>query len=241
MTEDFGVIIAAAGSGSRFGGRKQLAVLAGRPVLLYSLDLFAGVPAVAEVVVVAPAEEIELMRSIVRDWEAERLQPACGRRTCAAPRVVAGGDRRQDSVRRGLVSLGGAVGFVLVHDAARPLATESDVVRTMDAVREWGAAAIGHPVTDSVKEEREGRVIRSLDRARVWQVQTPQGASRELLERAYSSPASELHTDEVSLLEAAGVTVRLVSGSRDNIKLTHPADLDLAEFYLARQRDRGPK
>ncbi len=155
-------------------------------------------------------------------------------------RVVAGGAHRHDSVRRGLAALGAAVARVLVHDAARPLVLPGDIRRLLDAVAAHGAAALGHPVTDSVREESGGRVARSLDRRHVWQVQTPQGARRELLERAYGSldPAAESATeptDEIALLRGAGVDVTLVEGSRENVKITLPGDLELAEFLLARR------
>jgi 2-C-methyl-D-erythritol 4-phosphate cytidylyltransferase len=111
----------------------------------------------------------------------------------------------------------------------------------LDAVRARGAAAIGYPATDSIKEEREGKVLRGLDRDHVWQVQTPQGAAVRLLRKAYeTTPPDVLKTDEVALLETIGVEIHLVRGSRENIKVTVPGDEEVAELLLNRRRRKSP-
>lgn len=228
----FGVVIAAAGTGRRFGEAKQFLALLGRPILHFSLDVFASLERVAEIVIVGPPEGLERTREVEASWRSERRGDA--------PRiaVVAGGAERQDSVRAGLARLSPSVEHVLVHDAARPLVRRDEVEKVAAAIFEHGAAAIGHPATDSlhaVLAPDDPRVERRLERARVWQVQTPQGSRRDLLERAYERPDSGRHTDEVSLLVATGVDVRLVAGSAENIKVTHPGDLELAEFLLRRR------
>jgi 2-C-methyl-D-erythritol 4-phosphate cytidylyltransferase len=234
------VVIAAAGGGTRFGRRhgvkKQFLELCGRPILWYSLDVFAALGDVARVVVVAAPDDVARVESLVDAWHGS---PSAGTAR-TLPQVVAGGERRQDSVRRGLERFWSELEWALVHDAARPLVRVEDVRRVMAAIEAHGAAAIGYPSTDSVRWEEEGEARQSLDRRRVWQVQTPQGARCELFRCAYDAcTAAGEHTDEVSLLAAAGVRVRLVEGSRENVKVTLPGDELLAEFYLARRQGGG--
>jgi 2-C-methyl-D-erythritol 4-phosphate cytidylyltransferase len=229
MRAGFGAVIAAAGSGVRFGAKKQFIELAGRPLLHYSLDAFAALEESLEIIVVAAAEDVERAGALLAAWEG----PRGGR---LRPRAIEGGARRQDSVRRGIEALAGSVEWALVHDAARPLVRPEDVRRVMEAVREHGAAAIGYQASDSLKEERGGKAVRGLDRGRIWQVQTPQGARLDLLLAAYAALApGDVRTDEAAVLEAIGVEARLVSGSRENIKVTEPGDEALAEFWLRRR------
>ena len=233
----FGVIIAAGGSGERVGlQKKQFYNLRGRPLLHYSLDVFARQGEVVELVVVAPGEDLDRAREVVSSWQDARATGGA-REESPSIRVIAGGDSRQASVKAGIGALGDSIGWVLVHDAVRPLVTTEDVHRVIEGVKGHGAAAIGHPVTDSIREENGGKVVAMLDRQRLWQVQTPQGASREVLEKALDAPGvGSLHTDEISLLQEIGVNVRLVEGSRENLKITLPGDLDLAEYYLTRRQ-----
>ncbi|MBI4584170.1 MAG: 2-C-methyl-D-erythritol 4-phosphate cytidylyltransferase [Planctomycetes bacterium] len=237
LHRDVGVVIAAAGSGSRFGEKKQFLLLGGKPLLLHSLETFLHVAEVAEIAIVAPAEDAGRVGELAR---------VCQRAGAVAGgpyprvRVVAGGARRQDSVERGLEALGPACRWALVHDAARPLIRVEEVERLIAVLRQRGAAVIGHPATDSVKEEKDGLILRNLPRQRVWLVQTPQAAAVEALRRAAAEARRRgvEGTDEASLLELAGVPVALVEGSRDNIKVTYPEDLALAEFLLSR-REQG--
>lgn len=237
---EFGVVLAAAGDGKRFGRRKQYLDLAGRPLVEYSLEVFSALRAVRRLVLVAPSGDLPAMDRIVRSWSRrERHTRRAGDVELA---VVAGGTSRQESVQNGLRSLSGFVRWALVHDAARPLVLPADVERVMEAIRVHGAAALGYPVTDSVKEESGGWVRRGLDREHVWQVQTPQGGVVDELLRAYEALSpGEVRTDEVALLEGAGVSVKLVLGSRENMKVTLPGDEELAEYLLARRlRDERP-
>jgi len=234
ISSGFGVVLAAAGSGTRFGtGRKQFMELKGRPLISYSLDAFASLSDVEKICVVAPGEEIKAVGDLLRAWS-----DGCPRADDGGLVVslVAGGTSRQESVRHGVEEMGDAVEWIMVHDAARPLVEPGDVGRLMEAVREHGAAALGYPATDSVKQESAGISERGLDRARTWCVQTPQGASAENFRTAYSqAPAGQVYTDELALLEAAGISARLVKGSRENIKVTLPGDEELASFYLSRR------
>lgn len=233
----FGVVLAAAGEGARFaadGGspRKQFQELGGRPMITCSLDVFASIEEIRVLCIVAPADELEALGELVKGWSQERPGLEVS--------LAAGGASRQESVRCGFDAIGDACDWVLVHDAARPLIEPADVRRLMDVVREQGAAALGHPATDSVKVESGGLSSRGLNRDHTWLVQTPQGASVENFRKAYSLlPAGEELTDELSLLEAAGISARLVEGSRENIKVTLPGDDELALFFLSRREAAG--
>jgi 2-C-methyl-D-erythritol 4-phosphate cytidylyltransferase len=153
--------------------------------------------------------------------------------------VVEGGENRQDSVSKALAALDAeADDVVLVHDAVRPLIDPATIGRTIDAVVKHGAAIVGLPAVDTIKQvERtaDGAIVTStIPRERVVYAQTPQGARYAELKRAFDEAAADefLGTDEASLLERAGVPVVVVAGSARNFKITQPGDLELAEFYL---------
>ena len=158
--------------------------------------------------------------------------------------IVEGGDTRQDSVSRALAALQDARpdanDIVLVHDVVRPLIDVETIIRTIDAVEKHGAAIVGLPAVDTIKQvERTayGAIIRTtIPREYVVQAQTPQGFHVSLLQRAFAEAEADgfCGTDEASLVERAGATVAVVAGSPANMKITQPGDLELAEFYLAR-------
>jgi len=156
--------------------------------------------------------------------------------------VVEGGDNRQESVSHALAALPAEDDdVVLVHDAVRPLIDAATIDRTIDAVIEYGAAIVGLPAVDTIKQvERtaEGAIVTStIPRERVVMAQTPQGFRYGLLRKAFAEAMSDgfVGTDEASVVERAGLPVAVVHGSQVNLKITQPGDLELAEFYL-RQR-----
>lgn len=212
-----GVVIVAAGSGARFGGLKQFALLAGRPLVEWSCEAFQGHPQVDDIVLVLPdpAEK--------ESW-AERFPKIID--------VVPGGRRRQDSVRAGFERLDAdRTGIVLIHDGARPLVSAGVIDRVLEAARRKGAAVPIVSIEDTLKEIESDRIVRTLDRSRIGRVQTPQGFAYALLERALAS-ASEAEvsgTDEASLVERLGEPVTVVSGDPRNIKITTPLDLITAK------------
>lgn len=236
MEGDTGVVLAAAGSGRRFGGKKQLAELLGRPLIWYSLEAFARVESVSAIALVVPAEDLETGREILLGWEEERRRGAGAEARALEAAVVPGGRRRQDSVLEGLRALRGRVELAAVHDAARPLVLPEEISAAVEAARRAGAAAVGTPVTDSVKRVRDGRIAEGLPREEVWAVQTPQVAVLERLIEAYERAPEKEFTDEASALEAAGSAVLVVEGSPENLKVTRPSDLAAAERIL---RARG--
>jgi 2-C-methyl-D-erythritol 4-phosphate cytidylyltransferase len=215
-------VVVAAGEGRRFGGPKQFAALRGRPVLDWSLAAFESNTYVDSVVLV-----------LAHPGQSGKF--AARYRKIAA--VVGGGERRQDSVSNGVEGLKAESGdIVLVHDGARPLLTQELIERVIDAARETGAAVPAVPIDDTIKEAENGRIVRTLDRARLFRAQTPQGFALGLLQRALERAKAEgaTGTDEASLVERLGLPVALVPGDPRNIKITSPLDLAMAEAFLGR-------
>jgi len=212
-----GAVVVAAGSGQRFGGPKQFAMLDGRVVAARSIELCRSVADV--VVLVAPSDAQEL--------------------THGADQVVEGGATRSESVRRGLMALPDDVDTVIVHDAARPLATErlffAVVAELSD--EDVDAAIPGLEPTDTIKRvvARDGRrwVVETLDRTELATIQTPQAFRVKSLRRAHAAHAEA--TDDAALIEAMGGTVVVVPGELENLKLTSPGDLELAERMMERR------
>jgi len=225
---------ASSGSGGSSTAPKQFLTIGGVPILIHSLRAFLAVERVKRVFVAVRAAEMERVTTQI----AEFGLAADGRVV-----VVEGGENRQDSVTKALAALPAqSDDLVLVHDAVRPLIDVAIIERTIDAILENGAAIVGLPAVDTIKQvERtaHGAIISStIPRERVVYAQTPQGARYDLLKRAFDEAAADefVGTDEASLLERAGVQVAVVVGSAKNFKITQPGDLELAEFYLAGAR-----
>ena len=230
-------ILPAAGVGTRMAASqpKQFLELNGLPIQIHSLRAFASVPRVTAIYVAVRRNEIERVQAQVAE-HAEKFGFA-GR-----VHVVEGGDNRQESVANALAALNSEEDdVVLVHDAVRPLIDAATIDRTIDAVVEHGAAIVGLPAIDTVKQvERtaHGALITStIPREFVVLAQTPQGFRCGLLQRAFAEATADgfVGTDEASVVERAGHPVAVVPGSQVNLKITQPGDLALAEFYL-RQR-----
>ncbi len=237
------VILPAAGLGTRMVASsaagappKQFMELGGVPILVHSVRAFSAVKRVAEIVVAARATETKrLMQQLAEHGLDKHV------------RIVTGGDTRQESVANALASLkADADDVVLVHDAVRPLIDADTIERTVDAVEKHGAAIVGVPAVDTIKQvERtaDGALITStIPRERVVQAQTPQGFRYAVLKRAFDEAAADgfVGTDEASLAERAGIEVAVVMGTERNFKITKPGDLELAEFYLKQEnRERG--
>jgi 2-C-methyl-D-erythritol 4-phosphate cytidylyltransferase len=231
------VILPAAGIGTRMaaGGAapvapKQFLEIAGVPVLIRSLAAFLAVPRVDAVCVA------------VRGVERERVEAQIGEYKLG-PRVhlVEGGDHRQESVGNAMAALEcDDDDVVLVHDAVRPLIDPATIERTIDAVAKHGAAIVGVPAVDTIKQvdrTADGAIITAtIPRELIVLAQTPQGARAGLMRRAFMEAEADgfAGTDEASLLERAGIEVAVVPGSPKNFKITQPGDIELAEFYLGR-------
>ena len=219
-------LIVAAGRGERLGGKvpKAFVELAGRPLLRWSIDALAAVEGVARIVVALPAGEALTERALAN--------------TATEVIAVEGADARSGSVARALQAAGEGE-IVLVHDAARPLVTPVIAASVIDALRADAhavAAIAAARVTDTIKRvDHAGAVLQTLDRASLWAVQTPQVFRRAALERALDVPADVLAraTDDAWLVERAGGRVIVVDTGPENIKVTTPLDLRIAELALA--------
>lgn len=241
-----GAVVVAAGQGRRMAERwehsplagviaapvaKQFLPLCGKPLVVHALSVFERCDAVDAVVLVVPESDVAYARrEVVERFALRKVR-----------RVVAGGQRRQDSVRRGLWGLreeSGAWDYVVVHDGVRPLITETLVLKVLDEARRSGAATLGVPVRETVKlVDSNGLVTVTPDRSRLWAIQTPQAFLFSLLLEAHERAAErdiEGH-DDCTLVEALGEPVRVVTGSPANIKVTEPEDLVMAEALMACQ------
>ncbi len=222
-------IIPAAGAGTRMGAgmRKQYMLLARKPVLTRTVAIFTEHPAVDGVVVAAPPGEEEYVAALLQQNE-------CGSRV----RVVAGGPDRQASVRAALQAVPEECAVVLVHDAVRPLVS-AEVVAAVLAAARAGAVSAAMPVQETVKRCAGDMVVETLDRTQLWAMQTPQGFPRDLLAAAHAQAGEARATDDCALVERMGAPVRVVPGNAENIKITTPADLAIAERLLARRDEAG--
>ncbi|MEO0558620.1 MAG: 2-C-methyl-D-erythritol 4-phosphate cytidylyltransferase [Bacteroidota bacterium] len=211
-----GVVIPAAGSGRRMGGApKQYRQLGDAPVLVQTLRAFSRHPEVGGIVVVVPGGAVQ---------DTARQLAVGG----VEVDVVAGGETRQASVGNGLAALPEGVHWVLVHDAVRPFVSSTLISKVIQAVRASGAAAPAVPVSDTLRRSGGEVFGETVSREGLWAMQTPQGARRDLLEIAYARAGDALTTDEVGLLQRAGVEVAVVLGDTRNIKLTRAEDWETA-------------
>jgi 2-C-methyl-D-erythritol 4-phosphate cytidylyltransferase len=219
-------LVLAAGRGERLGlgAPKAFVPLAGRPLLLHALEALCVCAELDLVVPVVAPDDLSRLRT----W-----QDALAR----LPRLgaaVEGGRERQDSVRAGLRALPPEVGWVAVHDAARPFVSGEDVRRVIEAARATGAALLATPARDTIKRVRGGRVVETPPRAECWAAQTPQVFRRDWLEEGLAKADADgvMATDDAALVERLGLAVRVVEGDPGNWKITLPADLTAAEARL---------
>lgn len=216
-------IIVAAGSSRRMGFNKLLAPLAGKPVLIRTLEAFQACEAIAEIIVVTG----EALRPEIEAWRSGGL----GKIT----QVIAGGAERHLSVHAGLQALDPACEIVAVHDGARPLISVAQITRCIEAARTHAAVACARPMTETLKRcDETGLIIGSIDRANAWIMETPQVFQRALLSRAYDAVIRDgaLVTDEVSAVQHIGAPVRVVENFELNPKITFPADILLAQRFV---------
>ena len=222
-------IIAAAGRGRRMGSDKgkQLMLLNGKPVLARTLEAIASCPQVDRLVIVTEYEHIASVEELATNLDLGRPFT-----------IVAGGSERQYSVANALKAVPDQAEIILVHDGARPLILPGQVEAVIEAARTYGAAGLAAPVKDTIKNvNREGFAIGTPDRNYLWAIQTPQVFKAELLRKAYSQAEADgfIGTDDASLVERMGVAVKLVNGGYENIKITTPEDVCIAESLLARR------
>jgi 2-C-methyl-D-erythritol 4-phosphate cytidylyltransferase len=229
-------IIPAAGLGTRMGAPtpKQFLELDGQPLVIYTLRRLAACKAITDFFLSTRADDVASLQD-------KLAKAAIGR----PARVVHGGDTRQQSVANALAQVDPSTEIVLVHDAVRPFVTPQQIDRVIEEARTRGAAILGIPAIDTVKEVKRASlpadvalITTTIPRERVVLAQTPQAFSYSLLRDAFraAEKAGLIGSDESSLVESFGHEVFVVLGSERNLKITRPADMDLARFYLEQER-----
>lgn len=232
-------ILPAAGLGTRMGADtpKQFLELDGTPIVIHSLRRIASCALVTDLIVATRADEIGRLE--------ERIAREKFKQTV---RVVKGGDSRQDSVAAALREVPNEVEIVLVHDAVRPFVTVDQITRVIEEARRCQAAILGIPAMDTVKEVKRASlpedvalIVGTVPRERVVLAQTPQAFATKLLKEAFARAQADgvNASDEAGLVERMGHDVHVVLGSESNMKITKPADMDLARFYLERERKKA--
>jgi 2-C-methyl-D-erythritol 4-phosphate cytidylyltransferase len=231
-------ILPAAGLGTRMGADtpKQFLELDGVPIVMLSLRRIASCDLVTEIIVATRGDGVTRIEERIRE---EKFKQSV--------RVVRGGDSRQESVSRALEEVSNDTEIVLVHDAVRPFVTREQITRVIEEARRCRAAILGIPAMDTVKEVKRASlpedvalITATIPRERVVLAQTPQAFSTKLLKEAFARAQADgvSASDEAGLVERLGYDVHVVLGSERNIKITKPADMDLARFYLERERQK---
>lgn len=215
-----GAVIVAAGSSERMGGRDKMSVLLkGKPLLAWSVDVCQGCTLVQQIVIVLREHNMKLGERLVEE------------RAWTKASVCLGGPRRQDSVKEGIRQLRDC-GWAVIHDGARPFLTPELIWNGVEAARETGAAVAAVPVKDSIKlADDTGLVTATLERGRLWAIQTPQVFAFDVITQAYQELATEV-SDDAAAVERREGKVKLYMGSYRNIKVTTPEDLMLAEVIV---------
>ena len=229
----FALIVAAAGKSSRFTRRgafdpsvkKVFAHLGGKPIWLRSVEKFLNRDDVTQVIVVVAPNDIGWFRKYYMS-EINRLLLL----------VVAGGEERVDSVRNGLIAVSQRVGYVAVHDAARPCVTEQEIAAVFSAAKKHGAALLAAPLVGTIKKVVDRQVEATVPRENLWEAQTPQVFRRDLIFEAYQQKITDAPTDDVQLVERLGKPVHVVPSDSGNIKITTQSDLVLARHLVEQGR-----
>lgn len=234
-------ILPAAGLGTRMGSElpKQFLELEGAPILIHTLRRIASCDSISEIIVATRGDEIA------------RLEERVRRESFRQPiRVVKGGDTRQESVAAALDHVPDDTELVVVHDAVRPFVTREQVSRVIEEARKCHAAILGVPAMDTVKEVKRATlpedvalITATIPRERVVLAQTPQVFATKVLKDAFARGKADgvSASDEAGLVERLGQDVHVVQGSERNIKITRPADMELAQFYLELEREKALK
>jgi len=225
-------VIVAAGKGNRMSGpmRKQYIVLDGVSILGRTLNIFDSCSEVDRIIVVVPHEDLDFCRK-------EILTPA---RLQKDVNLVAGGSERQDSVYNALKIIEPHEGIVIIHDGVRPFVRRAHLVASIKCAAELGACILGIPAFDTIKKvNRENEIIQTHKRDTLWLAQTPQVFEVKLIKKAHEKAKQDgfRGTDDASLVERLGAAVKIIPGSRDNIKITNPEDLKLAHAILKQGHD----
>ncbi len=229
MTADVSVIMPAAGLSLRMGAnvRKPFIMIGEKPIFFYTLDKFSKLKRVKEIILVVNEKD---RTTVIEKWSDEL-------KAYKVTKIITGGERRQDSIYNGLAHLDHDTKIILIHDAVRPLVKNEEIEAVIKSTEEKGAAIVASPMKLTVKKvDSSLEIIKTVPRHDLWMAQTPQGFKRDLLVNAYDKikDSNEEFTDDAEVVEKAGHTVGIVSGSYDNIKITTREDLKLAELLLVK-------
>ena len=206
---------------------KQFLPLAGKPVLVHTISAFDVVPLIDEMIVVVPAEKVNYCRSLIKKYKIKKVAG-----------IIPGGKFRQDSVYNGLLKIGRKKpDAVLIHDGVRPLITSALIQKCIENIRKVGAVILAVPVKETIKLARKSFVEKTLERSRLWSVQTPQCFNYDLILKAHKEAKTDgfLGSDDASLVERLGLPVKVEMGSYENIKITTPEDFILAQEIIKRR------
>jgi len=217
-------IIAAAGFGTRMGGQgKQYLPLRDEPIMAHTLRAFQNCTQIQKIIIVTNEAELVRCRSLVESYRFDKVA-----------KIVKGGSERQDSVYNGLKVLPEQVKIVAVHDGARPLVTPDLIEASLTGLKDWDGIVVGIPAKDTLKRIEGEQVRETLDRRSIWHIQTPQIFRADLLFKAYQEAGDEHFrgTDDAVLMERMGCKIGIVMGSYENLKITTPEDLVIAEAIL---------
>jgi len=227
-----GAIIVAAGKGKRMreGYNKQYILLKDKPILVHTLEVFNSSKEIDYIILVVPKDEIlYCKREIIEKYNIDKVLF-----------VVAGGEERQDSVYEGLKRIATDTKIVVVHDGARPFVDDDIINRSIREAEYNGAAVVAVPVKDTIKVvNNELEIVSTPNREHLWSIQTPQVFDSTLLKKAYDEGIRNCirATDDATLVESLGHRVKIVLGSYENIKITTPEDINIAEQILLKRRD----
>ena len=219
-------IIPAAGSGSRFGEEKQFKILRGRPLWAYTLDPFIKSSLINEIVFIVPETYINTVQS------SESFKIASKKKEI---KVISGGPKRTDSVLNGLYSTKKTNGLVCIHDAARPFIRESFITETVNSCKDFDGAVLAIPSVDTIKIVKDEIVNKTIDRAITWMAQTPQTFHRDKLLDAFKNNINVHATDESTLMELRGYSIKIIPGDAENFKITNKLDWELAKIISGRE------
>ena len=216
-------IIVAAGESQRMGADKQFLELLGLPVLLYSLKAYEASPVISEIIVVTREDTLEQVAELIQSAGISKLT-----------KVMAGGETRPESVQNGLFAVSRRTTHVAIHDGARPLVSQRIISEAIDKAIKYNAATPAVPVKSTIKQVKRSIVVSTPERSELYEVQTPQVFDIDLIKGALaaSNKANKQYTDDCAAVEAIGATVHITEGGYENMKLTTPEDMLIAEALI---------
>ncbi len=227
------LVIPAAGTGSRMKSKtnKQFLQLQDRPVLAHTIGLFHEIPEIEEIIIVVAEKEVDFCRiQIAEKYGFQKIK-----------KIIPGGSSRQESVYKGFLETSSDSDYIIIHDGARPLLKKEKIEEFIKALQNQEALVMAVPEKNTIKKVKDSFIIHTINREDVWEIQTPQAFSREVLRQAFIKVAGNYHlyTDDSSMVEELKVPVKIFPGDYLNIKITVPEDLKLGKLILDTLEEEG--